>query len=411
MYGKAIQPSDLDAEKQMLSCLISQETGYFQAADILQQEHFYDDLHAEIYLKIKQIYSESPEKTTQEKFLDLRKNFIGDVLKYVVSLENSFNKLINIRDIAEHLAGLHTRREIIKSCQWLAELAENEADIKKLNGATRDTLSQICDREVGIVGKERTQLQQEIYDIVSGATKNQQFTTGYRILDVATDGGFEAGRLYVFAAKAKMGKTLFTSAISNHLNEIDVPHAFICAEMGSREIYQRMLGQNLGVMTSSLRRAGSQEFANKIATIREKNNTVFVDEPGIDFDRLKAVVESLIFRRKIKCFILDYYQLVSGGNWRISKAEHLEEVGNWIHRICKRHQVFSIIVSQLNDDDKTLGSRGINRSCDQYYIINRDEKTEDMWLNLEHSRYTSIPKDIESRFFRIHQNGTHFEEL
>ena len=74
---------------------------------------------------------------------------------------------------------------------------------------------------------------------------------------------------------------------------------------------------------------------------------------------------------------------------------------------------------QTNDQQQVLGSRGLNRACDQGYLLERplDEQGDPMnanaWLKLRFSRYTKACNlgSESSPCLRIHENGTHFEEL
>ncbi len=72
---------------------------------------------------------------------------------------------------------------------------------------------------------------------------------------------------------------------------------------------------------------------------------------------------------------------------------------------------------QTNDETKVLGSRGLNRACDQGYLIERplDEQGDpigtDAWLKLRFSRYTKTYRigTKDKPYLELHKNGTHFE--
>jgi hypothetical protein len=181
-----------------------------------------------------------------------------------------------------------------------------------------------------------------------------------------------------------------------------------------------MLGHRLGLPTKEFRKRGNNDLKEKIANevVRIQGNVIFEDEPGIDFDRLKSLIEKHIHKNQIEGFILDYYQLVSGQRNGQSQAQHLEDVANWIHRVCKKHNIWCLLPVQANDEGKVLGSRGLDRACDQKYMIERpldnqgDPISSDMWLKMKLSRYTPLAKlgSETAPSLKISENGTHVEE-
>ena len=81
----------------------------------------------------------------------------------------------------------------------------------------------------------------------------------------------------------------------------------------------------------------------------------------------------LVLRGGIKGIIIDYWQLISGVQKGQTKEEHLSNVAQWIAGFCRRHGVWSIVLSQLNKEDNAFGSAGLNRACDQFYKLYRSD--------------------------------------
>lgn len=144
----------------------------------------------------------------------------------------------------------------------------------------------------------------------------------------------------------------------------------LCAQMGSHEIIQRMAGQRMRVATNEFM-GRNPNVIKKLEDVvgHIKHNVIFEDVPGVEFEHLKSLIELHVHKNKIEGFILDYYQLVSGCEKNGTQAQHLENVANWIHRVCKKHNIWCVLLVQTNDNQQVLGSRGLNRACDQGYLL------------------------------------------
>jgi replicative DNA helicase len=225
-------------------------------------------------------------------------------------------------------------------------------------------------------------------------TGGQFYRTGLKKLDNAMDGGLYAGKSYGFAARKKTGKTALAVTISANLNQNKVPHAFIAAEMNAEELQQRILARQANIFPSAFRTPykDSQDFFDKVtgAIASMPKFTYFVDGAGMTFDRLRQVVPAAIELRKMKGFILDYWQLVGGKQKGQSTSEHLDEVAQWIAAYCKQTGCFAVVMAQLNQDDNTRGSEGIRLAFDQVYsLIRSDLGQPHTSMDMLETRYTA----------------------
>jgi replicative DNA helicase len=261
-----------------------------------------------------------------------------------------------------------------------------------------------------------------LYDMMDNPEPEYTADCGLNIINAGTDGGFQKGRVYAFLAPAKAGKTLLATTISNGLVDRQHKHLFVCAEMSSREIAMRMYGQRMNVPAKVFYNKNRNEHLKQRLVDEHKKvkqQLIFENDPGIEFDRLQALIEKHVYQNKIEGFVLDYYQLVSGQQRNENEAQHLEKVANWMHKTCKKLNIWCVLLVQANDDGKILGSRGLSRACDQMYSIERERDDNgdpignNAWLKMKISRYTPLIHlgDKNNPSLYIHNNGTHFEEI
>lgn len=407
-------------EASVLGTILDNNNLLYIALDTLSEKCFAEGLHRDIYICIKELL-DGGEKISPYRLYNKFATRLGEVNKaYIASLTN-LSRPFSFKSDIKHLADLAHRRMLSLVCH----LAINSLDTFDKSGAelVANLVTDATKIVAGIDSKNSINILEGMNNLLLQMKSDKpayQAKTGLKTIDKGTDGGLQKGRVYAFMAAAKIGKTLLATTISNHLNDNGHKHVFICAEMGSHEVIQRMAAQRIEVPTNAFLGRDKGVIAKLEGVVLNINkNVIFEDAPGIEFEYLRSVIELHVHKNKIEGFILDYYQLVSGCGKGETQAQHLENIANWIHKACKKHNIWCVLLVQTNDEQKVLGSRGLNRACDQGYLIERplDEQGDPVgrhaWLKLRFSRYTRT-YNFGSEFepcLRIHENGTHFEEI
>lgn len=408
-------------EASVLGTILNNNDLLYQVIDQVNEDCFADLLHKEIYSCMKKLIDEG-EKVSPARLWNRFAKVLGEDNKNYLSALGVNGNAAHLTSNLKHLKDLAFRRKLSSLCSVVLDRLTYFDDpgvqqaaylVNEATSILTGTSSQTC--------TDNIEAMCAIYDDMRSNVPAYCAKTGLRILDRAMAGGLYKNRVYAITAPAKCGKTMLATTISSYLCQNAHKHLFLCAEMGSREISYRMLGQTLGVaplaFLDRLNKVLIDEVGSIIPTM--KRNIIFEDVPGVDFEHLQSLVELHVHKNKIEGFILDYFQLVSGGERNQTQAQHLENVANWIHRVCKRHNIWCVVLVQTNDELKVLGSRGLNRACDQIYRIERplDEQGDPVgsaaWLKLISSRYTrtyNLGSESEP-CLRIHKNGTHFEEV
>ena len=418
--------TNLKLEAAILGAIINNDKIYYKTIDTLSIEMFSDELNQKLFKCVEELIEESGAISKVKLFHrfanvvdtngdELKKNFVEITSDYGSSIP------LGIKSHVKTLADLYQRRQLQEICQDITQQVTEEGDSYQIASEALSQITDIISSTAQDNSVSMGSVFENIYNNVKSEKPPYNAKTGLHRLDAALGGGLQKGRVYSFVAKSKCGKTMLAATISNSLCDSGNKHAFICAEMGSEEIGQRMLGQRLGVSTESFRIRKDYAFQEQIAqvAVKVKNVVLFEDEPGIEFDRLKAVIEKHVYKNKIEGFILDYYQLVSGQQKSQSQAQHLENVANWVHRVCKKHKIWCVLLVQANDEGQVLGSRGLDRACDQKYMIERplDEQGDPIgnkaWIKMKLSRYTRL-MDLGNEMnpmLSISLHGTHMEEI
>lgn len=139
----------------------------------------------------------------------------------------------------------------------------------------------------------------------------------------------------------------------------------------------------------------------------------YANVPGCQFDRLQRICAAAVYRLRIEGLILDYWQLVGGQPRGQSRADHLENVAQWVAEFVKKHGIWAIVLGQINQNGNTRGSEGSQLAFDQVYDICRQEDGPRAWLECRASRYTAA-NDVGTPAepaYEIMSCGPYFAEL
>lgn len=380
---------DFDVEASIIGWCLTDQSLPAKLFSLLP-DHFYSSCHRDIWKAICKLRRSGDPITpfTIAPFIDNKEAFedCGGVYKYLAgtisaSLIHPFPE-----SQEKYLIGLAKKRSLQFACIRMNGSEEAAAAVA---AAARDVLDVNCPEEFfdnyEITVKILDNLKQNIKPISTGISK----------LDEAMDGGIYPKKSYGFAARKKMGKTILAGTISHNLNLQGIKHLFICGEMSPQEIQQRSLCRIVDAYPSAFRSnyGKSYDFEKKIAQAAHDmpRNIIYRNAPGLTFDDLKNMVENAINIHQVKGIILDYWQLVGGKTKGQSDTSHLDEVAQWIADYCRKKDIWSIVMAQINQEGNTRGGEGIRLAFDQVYELKApgdDPSRSGRWLEMRDTRYT-----------------------
>ena len=389
---------DLEAERGLLGIILSENQLIWDICDILKPSDFFEKYNGDIYEAcVEKIISGGVASpiSLQLKF-SAHPELGGDAGKsYLAMLLGEFLTKLNLKDYAIVIADLAGRRRLIQMAQDVLDTVT--IDPRPAQDIASDIISRFSDNapksEIA-----QTKKQVALQFLESLEKPKNCYKTGLNCLDSAMGGGVFAGFTYGLAGQEKRGKTTLAHTISHNLNQIGVLHAYIALEMGSMQIeaknQARMVGVNsLAFLQESMR--SNLDVKRRIAENINScpDNTIYLNMAGGSLMQIQTELLKLISKQKIKGFILDYWQLVTGVPKGQTKSDFLFEVAQWMANFSKKHDIFCILLSQVNREGAMFGSSGIEKACDQLYTIELPEVeglTRDLWLKMTHSRYTPI---------------------
>lgn len=405
----------IEAEQKLLGSLMCGDAASkLTKLQDLQESHFEHHTHGRIYEAIKKAVSEGIEPSSVYLKQSMPESlFEGENgSRYLADLAGVGSAVLMIRDLSNAIIESHTRRitKDILSKYHNKDIVDSTETIAKI----MDELSSLKE---GKKGWQLKTFQQMDVAVVSEMEKEPKvYSTGLKALDTAMEGGLQARRSYYVAGESGVGKTVLLGTVSYNLHEKRIPHLFIAAEMGAQQIHQRQMARRANEKTHHfMTKRKDGDFVSRVMNVMDRDDNlggIYLDAPGISFDRLKQVMAHAVAKHKIKGLVLDYIQLVTGKPKGESDAAFVGEVAQWLANFCGDNDIWLLSVAQLNREGDILGSGGIKRAADQLYHIKKNA-ADGVWLYCDKSRYT-MQMDVGSEAypaFRLNKLGAYFEEV
>lgn len=387
-----------EAEQGLLGMIMAENTRLWDCHDLLKPEDFAYPIHGEIFGFIVDLIGRGKAATP-------------------VTLKQQFESHEDLRDLGGmgYLVDLHANSSMINTARDYAMIIADLAERRRMMDAITQAQSKILHdtRQAHEIAAEITgELSRETAGGTNVRTKREVamaaadaislppdcFETGLIPLDRTMGGGLYAGFTYGLAGAEKRGKTTLAHTISHNLNENGVLHAYIALEMGSLQIEQRNLARMMEINSLKFLQPGTRNDGQLLSRLtmaisNVKDSTLYLDMPGATLENLQIELSRLVMKHKIKGFILDYWQLVEGQAKNETEERHLRRVAQWVANFARKHKIWCILLSQVNDEGKLFAGKGLVKACDQLYTIELAETGSDqqeIWLRMSHSRYTPL---------------------
>jgi replicative DNA helicase len=321
--------------------------------------------------------------------------------------------IINAVDYGRTVYDLAIRRDLIR----IGEDMVNVAFEAPVDFAPRDQIEDAEKRlyelaEIGRFGGGFQKFETALTTAVDMAAKAFQregklsgLATGLRELD-SKMGGLQSSDLIIVAGRPGMGKTALATNIAYNVAKAYRPGevradghtetanggivGFFSLEMSAEQLATRILAEQSGIPSSTIRRGGIDErdFDKiKDVSIELQHLPFFIDETGgLTVAQLAARARRLKRQKGLDLLVIDYIQLLSGSSRRSqeNRVQEITEITTNLKALAKELNVPIMALSQLsrqveNRDDKRpqlsdlRESGSIEQDADVVMFVFREE--------------------------------------
>lgn len=374
---RRLPPHNLEAEQALLAAVLHSNHAYEKVSDFLQPEHFADPAHGRIFHACGKLI----ERGQLANAITLRGYFEqdGDLAevggaRYLAELQEApVNP--DVRHYGKLIHDLYLRRELIA----LAQDMDEEAHAHDLEVAASDQIETAEQRlyrlaETGLAEGGLLPFSGALSEAVSmieaayrrdGALAG--VATGFGEIDKLL-GGLHKSDLVILAGRPSMGKTALATNIAFNIarsrrlergpdgESFEVPEsvAFFSLEMSAEQLAGRILSEQSGVRSDSLRRGAinQEEFDQVFDAARQLQSLrLFIDDtPAISVPAMRTRARRLKRQHGLSLIVVDYLQLMSvpAGMKSDNRVQEVSEITRGLKAVAKELDVPVIALSQLS---------------------------------------------------------------
>ncbi|MEN6544390.1 replicative DNA helicase [Parvibaculum sp.] len=377
-HGYRVPPHNIEAEQALLGAILVNNEAYDRLSSFLEPGHFFDALHGRVYEAAAKLITAGhlASPVTLKNFFE-RDEALTEIggPQYLARLAGAATTIINVEEYGRTIYELAIRRELIQVGSSIHNRAYDapidDTPSQQILEAEQ-ALYQLAEQgkyEGGFRGfhealKGAIDMAAAAYERDGGLSG---ISTGLRDLDKMM-GGLQPSDLIVLAGRPSMGKTALATNIAfnaakaykaeHHADgTVDVKDGaivgFFSLEMSSEQLATRLLAEQSGVPSESIRRGRIQEeeFHSLVEASRELQSIpLYIDDTGgLTIATVAARARRLKRQRGLGLLVIDYLQLLAGsGKSGENRVQEVTQITTGLKALAKELNVPIIALSQLS---------------------------------------------------------------
>ena len=361
-----IPPQNLEAEINILGCLMIDKDGVSKVADILNPDDFYSDINATIYENMIVLY----EKRIPVDIVSLA-NILGEQGKLdliggrsvLIEITQQVLTSAHLLSYADIVIKKATLRRMLNVSSKIAELSfEEEKDIQEIIDEAESSLFNVSRKAVG---SEFTPISNildgafaRIDDLSQNKGKLRGVPTGFTDLDRLLS-GLQNSDLVILAARPSVGKTALALNIAKHaaLNS-DKSVALFSLEMAKEQLVDRLICSESGVDLWKMRTGNlsdddeNNDYAKIGSAIGKLSESpLYIDDSGmLNIMQIRTKCRRLKMEKGLSLIVIDYLQLLSGlaSHKNDARYQEVSDISRSLKALAKELDVPILALSQLS---------------------------------------------------------------
>ena len=354
-------PQNIEAERCVLGAILLDSQLINQAVELLSHEDFYLGSHRTLFQQMVSLLESS-------KAIDLitladAVDGVGQLeaiggRSFISALIDDVPRLTNLEHYARIVQEKSTLRRLIKqSNQIISSCYEQQDEVENVLDNAERAIFDIAESKIRAGFVSLGQLAKTGFKKIEAAAGQQQMVTGipsgFAKFDELTS-GFQPSDLAVIAARPAMGKTTLALNIASRAAlDSQKSVGVFSLEMAGDQLLLRILCSEARTDAHRLRtgRLSKEEWATLAGKLGELSSAkMFIDDtPGISLLEMRAKARRLKAESGLDLLIVDYLQLVSGGQGRFeNRQQEISSISRGLKALAKELEIPVIALSQLS---------------------------------------------------------------
>ncbi|MBI4232940.1 MAG: replicative DNA helicase [Chloroflexi bacterium] len=432
MYAEKLPPHDPAAEEAVIGSLLVDGEAIAQVASFLKAEDFYGEKNRWCYEACLALWERREainQVTLAHELARLRRLDELGGQAYLSHLVAGVPTSVHIEHYARIVQRTSTLRQLIRAASEIARLGyEGPADVEGALNHADDLLFRL---RTGRPGRDFVHIR-EVLDryleesaaIAAGGPIERgvaPIPTGFTDLDQLL-GGLQRADLIILAARPSLGKSALAINMARNAAGVGATVAIFSLEMSREQLALRLIASEAAVDGHHLRlglysEAEEKRIMDAVGLLSDL--PIYIDDsPLASIVEIRAKARRLHLVRRTDLIILDYLQLVAGGNGRMeNRVQEISEISRSLKGLARDLNVPVLAISQLSravemrpshlpqlSDLRESGS--IEQDADVVAFIYREDlyfKDEEEWDRRFPDR--KYPKNIAEIIVAKHRHG------
>jgi len=411
----------IEMEQSVLGCIIRNEGSVDLVSDFLTVDSFYSLEHKDIYTAIVK---------------NLRDGKGTDIVSISETLEQSHgdNKFAYLGEMANNYPSEHSilsHAKVIvqkrKEREMIAALDSAKQAIQSGDHSTHDALSIAIanvsavdpDDETSDSGAQHVKdIGVDWVDIYEQRIENpdkQGLTLGIYDLDqIIGLRGQQPGDVVVIAGRPKMGKSLLSVKIADHIAlELKKPVVNFSMEMTKNLNYERILTQETGISNESFYRVLDDDNWGRVSSAivgLNKSEYWIDDRPNLSFNKLRSEARKLSKLyggyKGLGAIFIDYFTLMDIGDGVKNASFEYANLSKQVTALAKELGCPIFLLAQLNRDcEKRADKRPMPSDLGDTGQLERDASLIIMLYREEVYQPDTPMKGLTELIISVNRNG------
>jgi len=360
-------PHDPEAERSVLGAALLDPTALLQVLDKVRDEDFYLESHRLIWTGIVELHGRGAAVDILTLTNHMREEGqlerVGGAT-YLASLVDGLPDVANAEHYAAIVRDKAVKRRLIAAAQRiLTTCSLDHGEARDVVEAAQKDVFRIAEdaltgglvpiRELAAHELEVLEKAQETHAALTG------IDTGFERLNQLT-AGLQRKDLIILAARPSMGKTSLGLNICAHAAiRRQARVAVFSLEMAADQLVRRLLASEARVdqgrlTTGYLGKADWSRLTLAAGSIADAR--IWIDDsPGITVLELSAKARRLKQEHGLDLVMVDYLQLMSGGERFSSRNEEVSAISRGLKAVAKELDVPMLVLSQLSRQPERRG--------------------------------------------------------
>lgn len=405
---------DLEAEKCVLSVMITDSHKREIAFEKLKREDFFSSWHKDIFISILELSRENKDVdplTISSKMKELGFNTEGDLgVIGLVDIVNTVCFSSNMESYCKIVKDKSETRKLLFIMDTVKEKAYKNEDYDKVLESIE---SQIFDLSQNENKTSLTHIKDTLSELIEILNKRSEtkgdvtgIPTGFKDLDRILL-GMQRKDLILLAARPSVGKTALAVNIALNAAQKKYKVAIFSLEMSKTQLAQRMLSS---LSLVNLKNLISGDITNwddifTASSIIAENDIYMDDTAGISITELRSKCRRLKAESGLDFIMIDYLQLMTSEGRNENRQQEISTISRNLKALAKELDVPILALSQLSRDSEKAARKPKLSDLRESGAIEQDA---DVVILLYREDYQNEDADIKNQIELIiakHRNG------